>query len=204
MAVTPGNWLTIMNPSQKTGFIEGVFADLLQGQTERAQTAITTQWPRERLSPSRKPIPPAIKVKTFVRDKFQCRYCGCPTIYLGALRLLSHVMPQEFPYHKNWKRGVGHPAYWEISTSCDHLIPVSRGGDTRLENLVTSCYRCHSMKGEWLLEECTLSVREPSSIQWDGLMSRFIQLMDHHSIQHKSLMGYYREAQQAMRMVAEE
>ena len=29
----------------------------------------------------------------------------------------------------------------------DHCIPLSRGGDNRLHNLVSSCYDCNSLKG---------------------------------------------------------
>ena len=39
--------------------------------------------------------------------------------------------------------------------TCDHVIPVSRGGSSTLDNLVTACERCNLAKGqqtpdEWL------------------------------------------------------
>lgn len=36
---------------------------------------------------------------------------------------------------------------------CDHVIPVCRGGDNRLENLVTACRTCNRSKGASLVEE---------------------------------------------------
>lgn len=35
----------------------------------------------------------------------------------------------------------------------DHLIPLSRGGDNRLENLVMACRACNELKGDLLVEE---------------------------------------------------
>lgn len=59
-----------------------------------------------------------------------------------------------------FERDGGHCVYCgsELEFSrfhCDHVIPVSRGGATELENLVASCPPCNLMKGaktpeEWL------------------------------------------------------
>ena len=35
----------------------------------------------------------------------------------------------------------------------DHIVPVSRGGEDRWENVVTACRRCNQHKADWLLEE---------------------------------------------------
>ncbi len=37
--------------------------------------------------------------------------------------------------------------------SCDHVIPKSRGGLNRWENVVTACKRCNHFKGDRLLDE---------------------------------------------------
>jgi hypothetical protein len=36
---------------------------------------------------------------------------------------------------------------------CDHVIPVSKGGHSELDNLATACKRCNSGKSGMLLEE---------------------------------------------------
>lgn len=39
------------------------------------------------------------------------------------------------------------------SLECDHVVPVSRGGDSTLDNLVTACRACNRSKGSKLLKE---------------------------------------------------
>jgi predicted GTPase len=41
----------------------------------------------------------------------------------------------------------------KYSMTADHLIPLSRGGTNRIENLVISCKRCNNEKGSMTLEE---------------------------------------------------
>jgi hypothetical protein len=43
-----------------------------------------------------------------------------------------------------------------VRLECDHIIPVSRGGDHTLDNLTTACYTCNRAKwahlpGTWAL-----------------------------------------------------
>lgn len=40
----------------------------------------------------------------------------------------------------------------------DHIVPVSRGGKDRWENVVTACRRCNQHKGNRLLEEVGLEL----------------------------------------------
>lgn len=61
---------------------------------------------------------------------------------------------------KDWKRtrarivkrdkGICFHCGREGSTSCDHLIPVSKGGTDDDTNLVTSCWPCNLKKGNRL------------------------------------------------------
>jgi hypothetical protein len=32
-----------------------------------------------------------------------------------------------FPYHPNWKMEVTHPAYWELTATVEHVVPVCHG-----------------------------------------------------------------------------
>jgi hypothetical protein len=58
-----------------------------------------------------------------MRDGFCDRYTGRRLVFPGVLRLISELFPKEFPWHPNWKQGVGHSLYWELSPTVDHVIP---------------------------------------------------------------------------------
>jgi 5-methylcytosine-specific restriction endonuclease McrA len=123
-------------------------------------------------SPSREPrtnIPFATQLAAFRADGFICRYCGKRTVLLPTLRLLSELYPLAFPYHTSWKYGQCHPLYWTHSASCDHLVPVARGGTNGPANLVTACYLCNSLKSGWLLAELAWRLRPRAIGEWDGL-----------------------------------
>jgi 5-methylcytosine-specific restriction endonuclease McrA len=103
----------------------------------------------------------------FVRDGFTCSYCGRRTIPPNVLRVLSARFDEAFPWSKNWK--PAHRAYWDISTSLDHVTAVSQGGAwNEIANLATTCYRCQEQKGNltgW-------PISRPSS-DWDGLTKSY-------------------------------
>eukprot|EP00268_Persea_americana_P038384 TRINITY_DN3796_c0_g2_i4.p1 TRINITY_DN3796_c0_g2~~TRINITY_DN3796_c0_g2_i4.p1 ORF type:complete len:142 (+),score=28.15 TRINITY_DN3796_c0_g2_i4:251-676(+) len=40
----------------------------------------------------------------------------------------------------------------------DHVLPISRGGDWKWENLVTACAKCNSKKGQKTLEEASMKL----------------------------------------------
>ncbi|XP_010276405.1 PREDICTED: uncharacterized protein LOC104611160 [Nelumbo nucifera] len=44
------------------------------------------------------------------------------------------------------------------SLTIDHVLPVSRGGEWKWENLVTACARCNSRKGQKTLEEANMKL----------------------------------------------
>ena len=64
----------------------------------------------------------------FARDDYTCQYCG---------------------KHKSDLRGR------EFLTR-DHIVPVSRGGENRWDNVVTSCSTCNHRKGDRLPREVGL------------------------------------------------
>ncbi len=74
-------------------------------------------------SPSQRTIATA-----YLRDSFTCRYCGRRTVPTQILRLISVAFPVDFPFHPNWRRDIAPHAYWDISTSVDHVHAVSTGG----------------------------------------------------------------------------
>jgi hypothetical protein len=73
----------------------------------------------------------------FARDSYTCRYCERQTIAPPVLRVVSHVFPTRFRFHPNWKTSETDAAYFVLSTSADHVVPVTRGGTDAPDNLVT-------------------------------------------------------------------
>ncbi|KKL27829.1 hypothetical protein LCGC14_2381250, partial [marine sediment metagenome] len=40
----------------------------------------------------------------------------------------------------------------------DHIVPTSRGGDDKWENVVAACRRCNQHKANYLLEELSMEL----------------------------------------------
>jgi len=66
----------------------------------------------------------------FARDEYSCQYCG---------------------KHKKELRG-------RQFLTRDHIVPLSRGGDSTWENVVTSCSPCNNRKGDRLPREVGLKL----------------------------------------------
>ncbi len=62
----------------------------------------------------------------FARDGYRCQYCG--------------RSPREFKFRECLTR--------------DHLVPLSRGGTNRWNNVVTACSSCNTRKGNRLPGQC--------------------------------------------------
>jgi hypothetical protein len=106
----------------------------------------------------------------FARDSYTCRYCARRTLALPVLRAVSKTYPALFRFHPNWKASETDTAYLVLSTSADHVMPVTRGGDDSLSNLVTACWRCNETKGNFLLSELRgWELLPPASTAWRGL-----------------------------------
>ncbi len=54
--------------------------------------------------------------------------------------------------------------------SADHLIPYSRGGLTRVNNLVCSCLACNIAKGTATPEQFLERLHQPDGYQWRALL----------------------------------
>lgn len=54
-----------------------------------------------------------------------------------------------------YARYLGLCAYCNLNkaTSIDHVLPISRGGNNNIENLLPACVSCNSSKGSKLLKE---------------------------------------------------
>jgi 5-methylcytosine-specific restriction endonuclease McrA len=157
------------------GVLAGAFAQL-PASTRRAA------WTTKRL------------VQVYRRDSFTDRYFGEPLIYPGALRALSVLAPDLFPYHRNWKQGVTHAAYWSYYPTIDHVVPVARGGADDETNVVTTSMLRNASKANWLLSELGWPAPEARPVQdWDGLLPWFCRTYESSSLlrAHPALKAWY-------------
>lgn len=114
------------------------------------------------------------KLQIYHRDHFTCWFCERRTIYSPTLMILSAAFPDILPYRSNnWTPKQDHAIYWTWSTSWDHFRPVARGGSSRpTDNLVTACYQCNDIRGDWLPDEIGWKPTPPKLSNWDGLSGK--------------------------------
>lgn len=121
------------------------------------------------------------KTRVFLRDGFIDQYRGTRLVYPPALRLISDALPSAFPYTPNWKMSQTHIAYWELSATIDHLVPVTRGGVDNESNWVCCSQLTNGIKANWTLEECGWKLHKPGRFEeWDGLLNWFVIEIDKH------------------------
>jgi hypothetical protein len=117
-------------------------------------------------------------LRIFLRDGFIDRYSGTRLVFPGTLRLLSRLLPEEFPAHKNWKISESHLMFWELFPTIDHVVPVARGGADDEANWVTTSMLRNQAKSSWTLEELGWTLRSATpSNDWDGLLGWFVSVV---------------------------
>ena len=114
------------------------------------------------------------KTKVFKKDGFIDRYSGEKLVFPPVLKILSNLMPIEFPYHPHWDMKKCHIAYWKLVPTIDHRKPVSRGGEDKEENWVCTSQLRNDAKSNWTLEELGWKLHEPGDSNWDGMMAWFM------------------------------
>jgi 5-methylcytosine-specific restriction endonuclease McrA len=89
-------------------------------------------------------VRPELQAGVFNRDSFVCSYCGVKTVPLPILELLDLRLT----------RGALTPeSFLLITTTCSHVVPVTRGGSSARSNLATACWRCDATKADSLISE---------------------------------------------------
>ena len=69
-------------------------------------------------------------LRVFVRVGFVDRYSGNRLLFPPVLRLLSVMLPDAFPFHRNWKMNETHPAYWELFPTLTMSFPLPAAART--------------------------------------------------------------------------
>jgi len=114
---------------------------------------------------------PSIENEVFIRDSYRCRYCQMRIVEKNVFMEYSRIVGSEsFSVEReNHKRNgltLG------LRGVADHVEPYASGGETDLDNLVTSCYSCNFGKAGYTLEQLGIEdprVRPPIADSWQGL-----------------------------------
>lgn len=178
---------------------------LNQGKQDEAARVINKKYPFKPIQKSSRQYTPREMTKVFLRDGFIDRYYGTKLIYPPTLRIISHYLPNVFPYHKNGKMDKGHIAYWKLFPTIDHVVPVSRGGVDDESNWVCCSMLTNSAKSHWLLEELDWELQEPGNLAcWDGLWGWFMQHVESnpHFLTDHLCKNYFKKWFNAARDVA--
>lgn len=160
---------------EPTSVLSRVCGLLANGDALAAAAVLRAEYPPPSASAARRPWPLSRTMRVFLRDGFTDRYSGKPLVFPGTLRALSLLLPEVFPYQKNWKQSEAHPAFWELYPTIDHVIPLARGGPDNEGNVVTTSMVRNAAKANWLLEELGWSTTPAPLVQdWDGLLPWFL------------------------------
>lgn len=155
---------------QKAEIIRDVLNAISAGSIEEAKSRLKKEYPFQKTENAGRKYTEYQSLKVFLRDSFSDRYSGTRLLNPAALRLLSELLPDEFPAHPNWKQSETHIGFWELFPTIDHIFPVARGGADEEENWVTTSMLRNSAKGNALLDEIGWSLLEPEvSESWDGM-----------------------------------
>jgi len=136
----------------KSDTVSDICAALLAGKREDAASVARAEYPFTPFAEAKRAYTALQSTQIFRRDGFIDRYSGQRLVFPGTLRLLSILLPDEFPNHPNWKMASAHQVYWELFPTIDHVIPVARDGADDVTNWVTTSMVRNSAKANFTLE----------------------------------------------------
>lgn len=170
----------LMNEAPDDHFaMENIAQLLLEGDRERAATKAAARYPFEIRPQHKRQYTDQQKIDTFLRDGFIDRYSGERLFNPGFLRLLHHLLPDQFPFHPHGKAGQCHDIFWDLLPSVDHATSIHRGGEDEASNWVTTSMKRNLAKGNWTIEELGWNLYPSGcSRDWDGLSDVFVQLVE--------------------------
>jgi len=147
-----------------------------QGATEAAVQTAEAHLPFTPLEPTGRRYTQTQMLQVYVGDHFTDRYTGQRLVHPAALRMLHHMMPEQIPFHRNWKQDSCHLIFWTLTPTLDHLIPQARGGPDDANNWVTCSMKTNAAKSNWTLEELNWQLRPVNeNDEWDGLSRWYLE-----------------------------
>ena len=113
----------------------------------------------------------SLKLATFRRDRYVCRYehCRGRTFALPVLKALARGLPDLLTYRSNWRPVNEHILFWMYSASLEHRLSFLHGGTSDPENLITACYGCNDLKNWLHADDLGWKLTAPTTDGWDGL-----------------------------------
>lgn len=112
--------------------------------------------------------------KIFMRDTYLCRYCGVRVIDEKILKRMETMVGRVHFASSGNSNADRHGIVFFFRATVDHVIPLSYGGQTTLDNGVTSCWNCNYGKYNALLEQ--MDIMDPrvmsfeKELGWNGLL----------------------------------
>ena len=159
-----------MSNADRAEIIASVCDTLSADGTDRARRLIAEQYPHRPVVAAGHRYSKAQCVAVYLRDGYTDRYSGQRLVFPGTLRLLSLLLPDALPFHRNWKMSACHPMYWDLCPTIDHVVPVARGGLDEEANWVSTSMLRNAAKANWTLDELGWQLCPPGHRDgWDGL-----------------------------------
>jgi len=119
----------------------------------------------------RERMPPRPDLRQILIDQGRhCRFCGIPLVGRWVRAAITAAYPHTAPWGNS--NAGQHAALQCMWLQFDHLVPWSRGGDNRPDNIVVTCAPCNYGRQSRLLAECgLLDPRDfpPIRSDWDEL-----------------------------------
>ena len=166
--------------ADKTRVVRQVCGALAAGDNVQASEIARRDYPFAPYTIGKRAFSALQATSVFLRDGFVDRYSGTELVFPGVLRLLSRLLPDEFPAHPNWKTTESHLIYYELFPTIDHVLPIARGGANNADNWVTTSMVLNSAKANFTLEELRWTLLPPGDpASWDGLVQWFLEFISH-------------------------
>ncbi len=161
-----------MRPMNSIDKIETIASLIIEKNINEAKDFVNKNYPHQYIEYDIRNMSIYEKLKIYINDGFIDRYTGNKLIFPNVLRVISYELGNVFPYQSNWKMSECHIAYWELYPTCDHILPIARGGKDVEDNIVTTSMLMNSIKSNFLLTEIGFKLHEKGNIKnWDGMIN---------------------------------
>ena len=117
----------------------------------------------------------ALEKQVFLRDGYRCRYCQTRVLDFKVFQEMEKLVGRENFMASADTNKLRHGVTFFFRATADHVVPLTRGGQTTLNNLVTACWNCNIGKLNALLSQMRVEdpINHPTEekLKWDGTLS---------------------------------